>query len=67
MRENNVEKTFEVDRVPYGLAVHDKEEEEFDIANNITRNSFLIGCNHGLTENHINKIKNCFTEFISKY
>ena len=23
-----MEKTFEVDRVPYGLAVHDKEEEE---------------------------------------
>ena len=46
---------------------HNSLEEEFDIANNITRNSFLIGCNHGLTENHIKKIKNCFTEFISKY
>jgi len=42
-------------------------DEEFDITNNIMRNSFLIGCNHGLTENHIKKIKNCFTEFISKY
>ena len=42
-------------------------DEEFDITNNIMKNSFLIGCNHGLTENHIKKIKNCFTEFISKY
>ena len=41
--------------------------KEYLVADNIMRNSFLIGCHHGLTENHINKIKNCFTEFISKY
>ena len=41
--------------------------KDYEIANYIMENSFLIGCNHGLTENHIEKIKNMFTTFLSKY
>ena len=41
--------------------------KDYEIANYIMENSFLIGCNHGLTENHIEKIKNTFTTFLSKY
>ena len=37
--------------------------KDYEIANYIMENSFLIGCNHGLTENHIEKIKNMFTPF----
>ena len=40
---------------------------DYEIANYIMENSFLIGCNHGLTEKHIDKIKNTFTTFLSKY
>ena len=31
--------------------------KEYKVANNIMRNSFLIGCNHGLDERHMNRIK----------
>ena len=41
--------------------------KDYEIANYIMENSFLIGCNHGLTEKHIDKIKNTFTTFLSKY
>ena len=41
--------------------------KDYEIANYIMENSFLIGCNHGLTEKHIEKIKNAFTTFLSKY
>ena len=40
---------------------------DYEIANYIMENSFLIGCNHGLTEKHIDKIKNTFITFLSKY
>ena len=40
---------------------------DYEIANYIMENSFLIGCNHGLTEKHIEKIKNVFSTFLSKY
>jgi len=41
--------------------------KDYEIANYIMENSFLIGCNHGLTEKHIEKIKNAFITFLSKY
>ncbi len=41
--------------------------KDYEIANYIMENSFLIGCNHGLTDKHIEKIKNAFTTFLSKY
>ena len=40
---------------------------DYEIANYIMENSFLVGCNHGLTEEHIDKMKNTFTTFLSKY
>ena len=38
--------------------------KEYKVANNIMRNSFLIGCNHGLDERHMNRIKMAFTSFL---
>ena len=40
---------------------------EFDIANNIMKNSFLIGCNHGLNDEHLEKIKVTFKSFLDKF
>ena len=41
--------------------------KEFSVANNIMKNSFLIGCNHGLNEKHMEKIKQSFTSFLDKF
>ena len=40
---------------------------EFDVANNIMKNSFLIGCNHGLNDEHLEKIKVTFKLFLDKF
>ncbi len=40
---------------------------EFDVANNIMKNSFLIGCNHGLNDEHLEKIKVTFRSFLDKF
>jgi len=41
--------------------------KEFSVANNIMKNSFLIGCNHGLNEKHMEKIKQSFTSFLDRF
>ena len=46
---------------------HKNLERKFEVTENIMRNSFLVGCNHGLSDKHMEKMKKCFTEFISKY
>ena len=46
---------------------HKNIEQKFDVTENIMRNSFLVGCNHGLSDNQMEKMKNCFTEFLNKY
>ena len=43
-----------------------KLTNDFHVANNIMKNSFLIGCNHGLNEHHINKIQQTFLSFFQK-
>jgi len=43
-----------------------KLENDFHVANNIMKNSFLIGCNHGLNDEHINKIQRTFSSFLEK-
>ena len=42
-------------------------QKEYDVANNIMKNSFLIGCNHGLNEKHLEKIKTVFQLFLDKF
>tara|TARA_B110001454_G_scaffold216592_1_gene240142 strand:+ start:442 stop:1647 length:1206 start_codon:yes stop_codon:yes gene_type:complete len=42
-------------------------EQEFDVANNVMKNSFLIGCNHGLNDKHLEKIKITFKSFLDKF
>ncbi len=46
---------------------HKNIEQKFDVTENIMRNSFLVGCNHGLSDKQMEKMKNCFTEFLNKY
>ena len=41
--------------------------KDFQIADNIMKNSFLIGCNHGLNEEHLEKIKVVFKSFLDKF
>jgi len=41
--------------------------KEYLVANNIMKNSFLIGCNHGLNEKHMEKIKRSFTSFLDSF
>ena len=41
--------------------------KEYSVANNIMENSFLIGCNNGLNEKHMEKIKQSFTSFLDLF
>ena len=42
-------------------------KKDYQIADNIMKNSFLIGCNHGLNEKHLEKIKVTFKSFLDKF
>ena len=42
-------------------------EKDYEVADNIMKNSFLIGCNHGLNEEHLEKIKTTFKVFLDKF
>ena len=42
-------------------------KKDYQIADNIMKNSFLIGCNHGLNEEHLEKIKVTFKSFLDKF
>ena len=42
-------------------------KKDYQIADNIMKNSFLIGCNHGLNEEHLEKIKATFKSFLDKF
>ena len=37
---------------------------DYDVANNIMKNSFIIGCNHGLNEKHLGKIRQFLSHFL---
>ena len=47
--------------------LHKNLEMEFPNANNIMKNSFLIGCHQGLSPAHIEKIMEVFRAFLDKY
>ena len=47
--------------------LHKNLEMEFPNADNIMKNSFLVGCNQGLSSAHIEKIMEVFRSFLSKY
>ena len=47
--------------------LHKNLEMEFPNANNIMKNSFLVGCNQGLSSAHIEKIMEVFRSFLDKY
>ena len=42
-------------------------KKDYQIADNIMKNSFIIGCNHGLNEKHLEKIKVVFKSFLDKF
>ena len=42
-------------------------KKDYQIADNIMKNSFLIGCNHGLNKEHLEKIKATFKSFLDKF
>ena len=42
-------------------------DKDFPVANNIMKNSFVIGCHHGITQRHIEKIKQTFKTFLDRF
>ena len=42
-------------------------DKDYPIANTIMKNSFVIGCHHGITQRHIEKIKQTFRTFLDKF
>ena len=46
---------------------HKSYVNSFEVADHITKSSFLIGCNQGLTEEHMNYLINSFESFLKKY
>ena len=54
--------------VAYGsLISHKSFREDFPNADYIMRNSFIVGCNHGLAKEHIDYMKNTFSAFLNKF
>jgi len=41
--------------------------KDFPVANTIMKNSFVIGCHHGITQRHIEKIKQTFRIFLDRF
>ena len=46
---------------------HKSFREDFPNADYIMRNSFIVGCNHGLAKEHIDYMKNTFSAFLNKF
>ena len=45
----------------------DSINNDFPVADDIMKNSFVVGCNQGLNQEHINKMKMIFKNFLDKY
>lgn len=41
--------------------------KDYPLANNIMKNSFVIGCHQGITKKHIKKIKQTFRTFLDRF
>ncbi len=39
----------------------------YPVADEITKQSFVIGCHHGMKEKHLNALENLFDKFLAKY
>ena len=46
---------------------HNNLRKDFPVADFVMKNSFLIGCNHGLKQKHLDKIKQTFRKFLDKF
>lgn len=46
---------------------HRSFRKDYPVANNIMRNSFLIGCHQGLAREHMDKIKQTFGSFLDRF
>lgn len=46
---------------------HNNLRRDFPVADFVMKNSFLIGCNHGLKQKHLDKIKQTFRKFLDKF
>ena len=46
---------------------HKKNKEGYPVTNDVMEMGFVIGCHHGLKEEHIEKTKAIFTTFLAKY
>jgi len=42
-------------------------DKNFPVANNIMKNSFVIGCHHGITQRYMEKIKQTFKKFLGRF
>jgi len=47
--------------------INAKANGNYPNTNNIMKNSFLVGCHHGLNKQQIDKLKEVFTIFLKKY
>lgn len=47
--------------------LHKAFENNFPVTNNVMEQSILVGCHHGLTQEHISKMKEIFSLFLQKY
>jgi len=47
--------------------VHRSLKGGYPVTEKVMKNAFLIGCHHGMTVEHLDKIKEVFIEFLNKY
>jgi CDP-4-dehydro-6-deoxyglucose reductase, E1 len=71
LESNNIQTrpvfTGNILRQPAFRHLKDSKNSDFPVADHVMKSGFLVGCNHGLNDKHIDYMKEKFTAFLDKF
>lgn len=71
LEKNNVQTrpifTGNILKQPAFQSINYRIEKECPVTNEIMQRGFVVGCHHGMTSEHVNRLEELFTEFFKKY